>query len=243
MPADLTPAPLKPSFSRTKSAPSSPTTVTSATASKPRKVKGGLLLDTREGLLKGGETGPAIVPGDPEKSLLIKAIRYTDPDLQMPPKGKKLTDDQIAEWSPGSKWARRTRASPRSPKRPGRIPAQDALGLAAARPNRQFPKSKDASWAKTPVDNFILAKLEEKDLKPNPPADKRTLIRRATFDLIGLPPTPEEVEDFVKDESPDAFAKVVDRLLASPHYGERWGRHWLDVARYSDTKGQMRRQP
>src|SRR6202043_910161 len=86
-------------------------------------------------------------------------------------------------------------------------------------------------------DNFILAKLEEKDLKPNPPADKRALIRRATFDLIGLPPTPEEVEDFVKDESQDAYAKVIDRLLASPQYGERWGRHWLDVARYADTRG------
>ena len=97
-------------------------------------------------------------------------------------------------------------------------------------------------WPKTPVDNFILAKLDEKNLKPNPPADKRTLIRRATFDLIGLPPTTEEVDAFLKDESPDAFAKVVDHLLASPHYGERWGRHWLDVARYSDTKSQIRRQ-
>ncbi len=104
------------------------------------------------------------------------------------------------------------------------------------------PEVKDAAWAKTPVDSFILAKLEEKDLRPNLPADKPTLIRRATFDLIGLPSTPEEVADFVKDESPDAFAKVVDRLLASPHYGERWGRHWLDVARYSDTKGQVKRQ-
>jgi hypothetical protein len=99
----------------------------------------------------------------------------------------------------------------------------------------------NANWCQTPVDNFILAKLDAAGLKPNPPADKRTLIRRATFDLIGLPPTPEEVQAFVDDESPDAFAKVVDRLLASPHYGERWGRHWLDVARYSDTKGQPRR--
>src|SRR5437763_12131545 len=98
------------------------------------------------------------------------------------------------------------------------------------------PEVKDASWAKTPVDNFILAKLEEKDLKPNPPADKRTLIRRATFDLIGLPPTPEEIDDFVKDESRDAFAKVVVRLLASPPFGERCGRHWLDVALYSDIQ-------
>src|SRR5262249_33043952 len=103
-------------------------------------------------------------------------------------------------------------------------------------------RDSDSAWCKTPIDNFIIAKLEKEDLRPNPGADKRTLIRRATFDLIGLPPTVEEVADFVKDDSPEAFAKVVDRLLASPHYGERWGRHWLDVARYSDTKGQVRRQ-
>jgi hypothetical protein len=103
------------------------------------------------------------------------------------------------------------------------------------------PEASNPDWCKTPVDHFILAKLDEKNLKPNPPADKRTLIRRATFDLIGLPPTPEEVQDFVDDTSPDAFAKVVDRLLASPHYGERWGRHWLDVSRYSDSIGQPRR--
>jgi hypothetical protein len=204
------------------------------------KVKAGLFLDTREGVLAGGESGPAIVPGDPEKSLLIKAIRYTNPDLQMPPKGKKLSDEQIADlttwvkmgapdprvggvaknWSDSGKkhwaWQPVTKSSP--------------------------PPVKDSAWCQSPVDNFILAKLEEKELKPNPPADKRTLIRRASFDLIGLPPTPEEVDAFVKDESADAFAKVVDRLLASPRYGERWGRHWLDVARYSDTKGQVRRQ-
>src|SRR6266850_200861 len=99
------------------------------------------------------------------------------------------------------------------------------------------PEPKDASWAKTPVDNFILARLDEKDLKPNPAADKRTLIRRATFDLIGLPPTPAEVDEFIADKSPDAFDHVVERLLDSPHYGERWARYWLDVARYADTKG------
>ena len=115
-----------------------------------------------------------------------------------------------------------------------------ALGLAAGQ-KPAIPEVSNPGWCQTPVDNFILAKLDENGLKPNPPADKRTLIRRATFDLIGLPPTPEEVQDFVNDPSPDAFAKVVDRLLASPHYGERWGRHWLDVARYSDTKGQPRR--
>jgi hypothetical protein len=98
------------------------------------------------------------------------------------------------------------------------------------------PPVKDKNWARTPIDRFILAKLESKNLKPVRPADKRTLIRRATVDLIGLPPTPEEVDAFVRDTSKDAFATVVDRLLASPHYGERWGRYWLDVARYSDDK-------
>ena len=205
------------------------------------KVKGGLLLDTREGLLKGGDTGPAIVPGDPEKSLLIKAIRYTDSDLQMPPKGNKLPDTTIADLE---KWVKMGAPDPRAATGAQKNWADAGKKHWAWQPLKDpaVPVVSDASWPKTPIDNFILAKLEEKDLKPNPPADKRTLIRRATFDLIGLPPTTEEVDDFLKDQSPEAFAKVVDRLLASPHYGERWGRHWLDVARYSDTKGQIRRQ-
>ena len=206
------------------------------------KVRGGLLLDTREGLLKGGDTGPSISPGDPERSLLIKAIRYTDADLQMPPKDNKLPDSAIADLEA---WVRMGAPDPRVA-----TAAQKAwtdsnkahwwAWQALTKPG--VPEVKDSAWPKTPVDDFILAKLEEKGLKPNPPADKRTLIRRATFDLTGLPPTPKEVEDFVTDDSTDAFAKVVDRLLASPQYGERWGRHWLDVARYSDTKGQFRRQ-
>ena len=204
------------------------------------KVKGGLLLDTREGLLKGGESGLAIVPGDPEKSLLIKAIRYLDPDLQMPPKGKKLSDAQIADLVA---WVKMGAPDPRVATLAQKAWSDSAKSHWAWQPLKKsaVPEVKDTAWAKTPVDNFILAKLDEKDLKPNPPADKLTLIRRATFDLIGLPPTAQEVADFVKDDSADAFAKVVDRLLASPHYGERWGRHWLDVARYSDTKGQVKR--
>jgi cytochrome c553 len=205
------------------------------------KIKGGLLLDTREGVLKGGETGPAVVPNDPEKSLLIKAVRYTDPDLQMPPKNKRLSDAQIGDLVA---WVKMGAPDPRT---------ASAAQKAWVDPNKKHwawqplvkpapPEVKDPAWCKTPVDNFILGKLEENKLKPNPPADKRTLIRRATFDLIGLPPTPEEVESFLKDDSAGAFAKVVDRLLASPQYGERWGRHWLDVARYSDTKGQIKRQ-
>jgi hypothetical protein len=210
-------------------------------SSQSEKVKGGLLLDSREGVLKGGESGPAIVPGNPEQSRLIKAVRYTDPDLQMPPKDRKLTDAEIADLTT---WVKMGAPDPRTGSPEQKARAQDRRNHWAWQPliEPAVPAVQDSSWPKTPIDNFILAKLEEKQLKPNGPADKRTLIRRATFDLTGLPPTTEEVENFLKDESPDAFAKVVDRLLASPRYGERWGRHWLDVARYSDTKGQVRRQ-
>jgi hypothetical protein len=204
------------------------------------KVKGGLLLDSREAMLRGGDTGPAVVPGNLETSLLLKAVRYTDAGLQMPPK-KPLSDEQIADLET---WVKMGAPDPR-----GATAAQQTW----VDPNKKHwawqpltkpavPEVKNSAWGKTPVDNFIVAKLEEKNFTPNPIADKRTLIRRATFDLIGLPPTPAEVAAFVTDEAPDAFAKVVDRLLASPHYGERWGRHWLDVARYSDTKGMVRRQ-
>ena len=210
-------------------------------SSQAEKIKGGLLLDSRQGLLKGGESGPAIVPGDPEQSRLIKAVRYTDSDLQMPPKDKRLSDAEIADLTT---WVRMGAPDPRIAAPDYKAPAQEGRAHWAWQPLSKppVPTVTDTSWPKTPIDNFILAKLEEKRLKPNAPADKRTLIRRATLDLIGLPPTPQEVEDFLKDESPDAFATVVDRLLASPRYGERWGRHWLDVARYSDTKGQVRRQ-
>ena len=203
------------------------------------KVKGGLLLDSREGILKGGDSGPPIVPGDPEASLLIKAVRYTDPDLQMP-KDKKLPDDQIADLIA---WVKMAAPDPRSAAAALKKWDDARTNHWAWQPVKRqpIPAVSNPGWCQTPIDNFILAKLDQNDLKPNPPADKRTLIRRATFDLIGLPPTPEEVQDFVQDDSPDAFAKVVDRLLASPHYGERWGRHWLDVARYSDTVGQPRR--
>jgi hypothetical protein len=199
------------------------------------KVKGGLLLDTRDGLLKGGDSGPALVPGDPGNSLLIKAISYTDPDLQMP-KDKKLPDDAIADLTT---WVKMGAPDPRTAAAVRKF-ADSATNHWAWQPvkSQPIPTVSDPAWCQTPVDNFVLAKLDAAGLKPNPPADRRTLIRRATFDLIGLPPTPEEVQDFVDDNSPGAFAKVVDRLLASPHYGERWGRHWLDVARYSDTKGQ-----
>ena len=234
--ADLTPA--QQEFFENKIRPIFADTCYKCHSAQSEKIKGGLLLDSRDGVLKGGDSGKAIVPGDPEASLLVKAVRYTDPDLQMP-KDKKLPDDQIAALV---QWVKMGAPDPRTaPTVTGN--GDNKTNHWAWQPVRRvaIPQVSDADWCKTPVDNFIFAKLAEKDLKPNPPADKRTLIRRATFDLIGLPPTPEEVQNFLDDNSPDAFAKVVDRLLASPHYGERWGRHWLDVARYSDTKGQPRR--
>jgi len=205
-------------------------------SSEAEKVKGGLLLDTREGILKGGETGPAIVPGNPEKSLLIKAVRYTDENLQMPPKNKKLSPEQIADLEA---WVKMGAPDPRTASQVSSRKTLDPSRHWAFQPVKMpsVPAVKNRRWTKTPVDAFILAKLEEKKITPSPPADRRTFIRRATFDLIGLPPTPEEVADYVTDKSPDAAEKLIDRLLASPHYGERWGRYWLDVARYADTKG------
>jgi len=203
------------------------------------KIKGGLLLDTRDGVLKGGDTGPAIKPGEVEKSLLIKAVRYTDNDLRMPPKNKKLSTGQIADLEA---WVKMGAPDPRDSKsglaNAGTIREKARIHW-AFQPIRApaIPAVRNKKFVRAPVDNFILSKLEAAGLAPSPKADKRTLIRRATFDLTGLPPTPEEVAAFEADKSTGAFAKVVDRLLASPRYGERWGRHWLDVARYADTKG------
>jgi mono/diheme cytochrome c family protein len=209
------------------------------------KVKGELELDWKGGWERGGENGPVIVPGDPEKSRLIRAVGYTDPDLQMPPKGDKLTEAQINDLVA---WVKMGAPDPRTVR-----PAAAAAAGAYARDGKDhwafkpvkkpaLPAVQNESWIKNDVDRFILAKLEGNGMKPNEPADKRTLIRRVCFDLIGLPPTPEEVDDFLNDESPKAFEKLVDKLLASPRYGERWGRHWLDVARYSDSKGQFDRR-
>lgn len=200
---------------------------------------GGLQLDSREHVLTGGNSGPAIVPGKPEESLLIRAVAHTHERLKMPPQ-HKLTDQQIADlkaWvEAGAHWGGAAAAAVTPKSNQYAITAEQRRFWAfqpvkkPAVPNVQY-----RAWVKNPLDNFILAKLESKGLRPVAPADKRTLIRRATFDLVGLPPTPEEVENFLKDASPNAFAKVVDRLLASPQYGERWGRHWLDVARYADA--------
>ncbi|HEY0455577.1 MAG TPA: PSD1 and planctomycete cytochrome C domain-containing protein, partial [Verrucomicrobiae bacterium] len=204
------------------------------------KVKGGLLVDNREAMLKGGNTGPAVVPGDLEKSLIIQAVHYKDKDLQMPPNDRKLSDSQIADLED---WVRRGAPDPR---KAGDAPHDYKIDLAKAKQHWAFqpisnptpPSVADPKgWSKTPIDKFILAKLTEKGLAPSPMADKVTLIRRATFDLTGLPPTLKEVDAFLADDSSDAFTTVVDRLLASDRYGERWGRYWLDLCHYADTKG------
>ena len=205
------------------------------------KSKGGLQLDSRDALRKGGLTGPAITPGDPEKSLLVEAVRYGNEDLQMPPKdeGGQLSAEKIAALE---QWIKLGAPDPR-----GAAAKSRALDMAAARRHWAFqpvqksapPAVKNSRWVQTPVDAFVLAKLEAQGLAPSPPADARTLLRRVTYDLTGLPPTPEDMDAFLKDRAPEAYARAVERLLASPRYGERWGRFWLDVARYADTKGYL----
>jgi hypothetical protein len=207
------------------------------------KIKGSLVVDTREGLLKGGDTGPAIVPGNPSKSLLIKAIKGDDKDLQMPPK-KKLAPEVVADFE---KWITMGAPDPRSGKSVASA-AKKKWDTEQAKHwwSFQLPKKSalppvsDAKWPRTDIDNFVLAKLEENHLTPAPDADKRTLIRRVYYDLTGLPPSAEEVQAFVNDGSTGAFEALVDRLLASPQFGEKWGRHWLDVARYAESSGKER---
>lgn len=206
-----------------------------------KRIGGGLLLDSRAGVMKGGDAGAAITPGDPEASLFIHAVRHTDPDLTMPPK-KKLSDAEIADLEA---WVKMGAPDPRTEDTVASSQAKSAIDWNKARQWWSFrpltkpeaPAVKQKKWVKNDIDRFILARLEKENLQPSGDADKRALIRRATYDLTGLPPTPEEVEAFVADRSSKAFAKVVDRLLASPHYGERWGRYWLDVVRYADSAG------
>ncbi len=203
----------------------------------PRKPKSGLRLDSRASLLKGGDAGAVVTPGDPDDSPLVEAIRYDGP-IQMPPKGK-LPPQAIADLET---WIRMGLPWPDTSSIPVVGPSDSESSARehwAFQPVKtpRLPEVRQPDWPLTPVDHFILARLETAGLAPSPPAERGTLIRRATFDLTGLPPTPEEVAAFEADTSPDAFARVVDRLLASPHYGERWGRYWLDVARYADTKG------
>jgi Protein of unknown function (DUF1553)/Protein of unknown function (DUF1549)/Planctomycete cytochrome C len=200
---------------------------------------GGLELDSRASLLRGGKSGPGFVPGRPHESLLMKAVSQTDSRLKMPMGGAKLKDEEIADlahWiEMGAPWPEGTQTT--TSKGFVLTPEKRALWSLQPVPKPTVPAVRDAGWVKMPVDSFVLAQLEKRGLKPLQPASRRVLIRRATYDLIGLPPTPEEIEAFENDAGPDAFGKLVDRLLASPHYGERWGRHWLDVARYADGDG------
>jgi hypothetical protein len=203
----------------------------------PEKQQGKLRLDSLDAMKKGGELGAVLVPGKPDDSRLIQAVRYKD-ELKMPPKGK-LPEADIAilvTWvKTGANWPA---AQP--------VKVVDAPGFTAEQRNYwafklpvafKPPAVHDVSWSLNPIDQFILAKLEAKALRPAPPADKRTLIRRLSFDLTGLPPTPEEVEAFLADTTPLAIERLIDRLLESPGYGERWGRRWLDVARFADSNG------
>jgi hypothetical protein len=206
--------------------------------------KGGLRVDERGGLLRGGSSGPAVVPGSPEKSLLMQAVNHTGDISSMPPR-KNLSAEELADLS---RWIKEGAAWPKAE-------------LAVSKPNSKYdqlrkehwawkplsdakaPRVKEESWPRGEIDRFVLAKLEEKGLFPVGDSDRPTLLRRVTFDLSGLQPSPEELEAFVRDPSPDAFEKVVERLLASPAFGERWGRHWLDVARYGESTGSGRNVP
>jgi hypothetical protein len=210
-----------------------------STAAKKRK--GGLALDTREGVRKGGDSGPAIIPSDPKNSLLIQAVRYDG--REMPPKKKgKLSDREIAALE---RWVRMGAPDPRDQVAvaPARSSWEEALDERrrwwSLQPvqNPALPAVRNRDWCFDPVDRFLLARLEQHGLQPAADADRRTLIRRLSLVLTGLVPTPEEVEDFVRDESRDVYRKLVDRLLASPHFGEQWAQHWLDIVRFSETHG------
>lgn len=209
-------------------------------ASSLKPPMGGLALDTRAATLKGGDDGPVIVPGKPADSRLLTAIRYSDPDLQMPPTGK-LSDSVIADFetwiasgAPDPRLGSST-AAPSPPPLKG-MSLEDGRKWWAFQPVHEIPApaTKGPVWSKTKIDSFILAKLQEKKLKPSPVADPAALVERAYVDLLGYKPTYEEVQAYVNDKSPKAYESLVDRLLASPHYGEQWGRHWMDVARFGE---------
>ncbi|QDU29123.1 Planctomycete cytochrome C [Anatilimnocola aggregata] len=210
-------------------------------SAKSKIVQGNLYLDSREGSRRGGDSGPAVVPAKGDESLILEALRHDS--FEMPPKGK-LPDAVIADFV---KWIDLGAPDPRE----GAAPALKVVDIEAGRkfwsfqpPQRHsLPSVMNEAWTWTDIDRYVLAKLEEKSLRPAPDAERALLIRRLTFDLIGLPPTPEEIADFLADRSPLAVAKVVDRLLATPQFGERWGRHWLDVARYAESSGKERNVP
>ncbi len=205
--------------------------------------EGGLRLDSRKAILQGGKSGPAVVPGKPDESLLIYAVNH-DPAVEAMPPERRLKNKEVATLI---RWVKLRAPWPGADlvndlKRPEAsetvLSEQQRAFWAFVPPSEpSIPKVRQRSWVANPIDALVLARLEQAGLQPSPPADRVTLIRRATFDLHGLPPTPEEVVTFLKDPAPDAFAKLVERLLDSPRYGEKWGRHWMDVARYSDSNG------
>lgn len=205
------------------------------------KLKGGLLLDSRQGAQVGGDSGPSVVPKKLDESLIIEAIRYGDDSYQMPPAGK-LPDVVIADFE---KWVSMGAPDPRDA--PSATSPRKEIDWDLARQHWSFqppqkhsaPEVRDLDWIQKPLDRFILKKLEDAGLKQATRAERNTLLRRACFDLTGLPPTTEQFDDFLNNESPEAFAKLIDRLLDSPSYGERWARHWLDVARYSEDNTNM----
>jgi hypothetical protein len=216
-----------------------------------KKQKGGLRLDSLESILKGGDSGPAVVPGKPEESLMVDAINYAGPE--MPPAGK-LAAEKVAvltRWvSLGAPWPSHDRAAPHATFTATSNPVKAALSAGdrafwSLQPVRKpiipaLPEIRGrdwVEWSRNPIDQFILTSLLEHRLSPAPEADKTTLIRRVTFDLTGLPPTPEEVDGFLADDAPEAYERLIDRLMASPRYGQRWARHWLDLVRYAESDG------
>ena len=196
-------------------------------SAKAKKLEGGLRLDTRAGLRAGGDTGAIIVPGKPSESLLIRALKHDD--LEMPP-SKKLPDRVIADFV---KWVEMGAPDPRKDAVNGGSKHWSFQPIRSVLP----PTVNNRHWARNGIDAFILARLEQERVQPSPPASPATLLRRVSLDLTGLPPTPAELDSFLKDPSPRAYERVVSRLLASPHYAERWGRYWLDMARYADSDG------
>ena len=221
-------------------------------SSSAQKLKGNLLLDSRSSAIQGGDSGPAIVPGDPDKSLLIEAVRYQNQDMKMPPRTPLPPNvvADLAQWvKMGAPWPAEggVASATTRPAGGGSLASYDRLRREhwAWQPlsDPAVPAGKNTSWPAGNIDRFLLARLEAKGLAPVADADQAALIRRVTFDLIGLPPTPDEVASFLADPSPDAFARRVDQLLASKSFGERWGRHWLDLARYAESTGSSRNVP
>ncbi len=212
------------------------------------KQKGGLRLDSRTAMIEGGDSGAAIVPGKPDESLLVGAINHADDGPRMPP-SKKLPAREIADltqWiKAGAPWPGEDKSAAAAPRRTEFTISDKDRAHWAFQPihSPALPDLKDRSWVANPIDAFVLAKLEQKGLRPNPTASKRTLIRRAYYDLTGLPPTPKEVAAFEADNSPQAYEALIDRLLSSARYGEKWGRHWLDLVRFAETNSYERDNP